>query len=345
MAEDTKKGCGTNYAQIDKSDASGTGAVSVNANHIIQYPKQPKRDDGKWLAIASLLGAVLGRYAAKGLINKAKDAEDVWRTINDKMKDIGNKLIDQKAPAEDSLAQAADAWLLEEAMRNNDLAKDHESYASSLEPCNDTIHEQLCAFIKCGYQEDHYGIATRTIADAEAKAKQKRRELHRAVSRYGVNHGCEIETRLALATSAEIVGTVARAREAERQTAWQTNYKLRFEGAELFEKHRLGRVELGLRYGENAIKIQDSRYARHSENYYRLMQLGLDVLASAGKNYAWLADSLRKTAEKDISGLSALASLVALAIGFFICFDSEVTCGIDTSCCGSTSSSKSSRGG
>ena len=57
-----------------------------------------------------------------------------------------------------------------------------------------------------------------------------------------------------------------------------------------------------------------------------LLKLGLDVLASAGKNYAWLAASLRQTAEKDVGGISALAGLVALAIGYFLCYDSEDNC-------------------
>ena len=166
----------------------------------------------------------------------------------------------------------------------------------------------------------------RVVADAEAKAKQKRQELCRQVNRYGANQCCELNTRIALATAAEIVGTVSKAREAERQTAWQTNMKLHFDGAELFEKHRDSRKNRSADYEKTAIAIQDKRLGLHSEKHMALLKLGLDVLASAGKNYAWLAASLRQTAEKDVGGISALAGLVALAIGYFLCYDSEDNC-------------------
>ena len=315
-----------NYAEIKETKSSGTNSPAFSANHIIQYPRQPKRDDGKWLAIASLLGSVLGRFASNSLIKKAKNAEDTWRSINDRMRDIGYNLIDKEAPAEKALADAADDWLLKEANWLKDMALDEEQYADKLEPCNDTIHQRLCEFITCGYKPDYLGISMRVVADAEAKAKQKRQELCRQVNRYGANQCCEIETRIALATAAEIVGTVSKAREAERQTAWQTNMKLHFDGAELFEKHRAGRKNQSMGYEKTGIQIQDKRHTLHNTKHLELLRLGLDVLASAGKNYAWLAASLRQTAEKDVGGISALAGLIALAVGYFICQDTD-NCG------------------
>lgn len=322
-----KEGKGShNYAQNGAVQSGGTNSPAFSANHIIQYPRQPKRDDGKWLAIASLLGTVLGRFAARGLIKKAKNAEDTWRAINDRMRDIGYDLIDVQAPAEKQLADAADDWLLGQSGWFQDRADNEDRYAEKLEPCNDTLHDKLCQFIECGYIPDYRGISMRAVADAEAKAKQKKRELHRAVNRYGAGQCCEIETRIALATSAEIVGTVTKAREAERQKAWETNYKLRFDGAEVFEKHRNQRKGLSHDYAKSATQVQRDRYVSHSANRLDLMKLGLEVLASAGKNYAWLAASLRQTAEKDVGGIAALAGLVALAIGFFLCYDSEDNC-------------------
>lgn len=315
-----------NYAQIGSNQGGGTNSPAFSANHIIQYPRQPKRDDGKWLAIASLLGSVLGRFASGSLIKKAKNAEDTWRSINDRMRDIGYDLIDKQSPAEKALTDAADDWLLKEADWLKDRALDEENYADKLEPCNDTIHDRLCEFITCGYKPDYLGISMRVVADAEAKAKQKRQELCRQVNRYGANQCCEIETRIALATAAEIVGTVSKAREAERQTAWQTNMKLHFDGAELFEKHRDSRKNRSQDYSKTAIGIQDKRHSMHNNNRMDLLKLGLDVLASAGKNYAWLAASLRQTAEKDVGGISSLAGLIALAIGYFLCYDSEDNC-------------------
>nr|DAO00346.1 MAG TPA: hypothetical protein [Caudoviricetes sp.] len=323
---DKKAGKNYNYAEIGENKSGGTNSPAFSANHIIQYPRQPKRDDGKWLAIASLLGAVLGRFASNSLIKKAKDAEDTWRSINDRMRDTGYKLLDTDAPAEKALADAADDWLLREADWLKDRALDEEAYADKLEPCNDTIHERLCEFILCGYKPDYLGISMRVVADAEAKAKQKRQELCRQVNRYGANQCCEIETRTALATAAEIVGTVAKAREAERQTAWQTNMKLHFDGADIFEKHRESRKNRSSDYEKTAINVQDKRFSVHQEKHLALYKLGLDVLASAGKNYAWLAASLRQTAEKDVGGISALAGLLAMAVGYFLCYDSEDNC-------------------
>lgn len=316
-----------NEVVIHETTSGGVNSPNINANHIIQYPRQPKRDDGKWLAIASLLGSILGKFASKSLIKKAKDAEDTWRSINDRMRDIGYNLIDVEAPAAKKLADKADDWLLDEVDWLKDLALDESRYADQLKPCNDTIHEKLCEFILCGYKPDYYGISLRTIADAEAKAKQKREELCRSVNRYGANQCCEIATRIALSTSAEIVGTITKAREAERKLAFDTNHKLLAEGADLFEKQRLARKQLAKGYADDAIKIQDMRMRTHLDTHYKLKTLGLDVLASAGKNYAWLAASLRATADKDVGGISALASLIALAVGYFICTDSEDSCG------------------
>lgn len=47
-----------------KSSGNGNVAMGVNSNHILQFPRQPKRDDGKWVAIGSLIGALLGKIAS-----------------------------------------------------------------------------------------------------------------------------------------------------------------------------------------------------------------------------------------------------------------------------------------
>lgn len=326
-----------NTAQIGETKSSGTNSPAFSANHIIQYPKQPVRDDGMWLALASLFGTIIGRIASTSLIKKAKNAENEWNKILERMRDVAYDLIDNQAPLERELAKAADDWLLEMADFMKDLGLDEEDYADKLEPCNDLIHEKLCQFITCGYQPDYLGISMRVTADAEAKAKNKRQELCRTVGRYGVNQCCDIETRIALATSAEIVGAVTKAREAERQKAWELNYKLYFEGAELFEKHRSTRKNTSKGYLDSSTQIQGNRYNAHNKNYQDLLRLGLEVLASVGKNYAWLAQSYRTTAEKDAAGLSNLLGLAVVLIGYWLsnkkecATDKEDPCSVDES--------------
>ena len=99
--------CGVNQAYVEKGEACGTGSTQVNANHIIQYPRQPKMDDGKWIAIGSLLGALLGKFADNGTLNKAKEAENKWKAINEQLADKGREIWG-KMPNEAAEADKAD---------------------------------------------------------------------------------------------------------------------------------------------------------------------------------------------------------------------------------------------
>ena len=92
-----------------------------------------------------------------------------------------------------------------------------------------------------------------------------------------------------------------------------------------------------MEYEKTGMQIQDKRHTLHNTKHLELLRLGLDVLASAGKNYAWLAASLRQTAEKDVGGISALAGLIALAVGYFICQDTDNCGGGDGGDSGSSS--------
>lgn len=316
-----------NSATVGGVQPSGNGNVGISSNHIIQYPRQPKRDDGKWLAIGSLLGTLVGKFASKSVIDKAKDAEGKWRQANDLLFDRGKQHFPEgdKEWGNRSTAEAAleglSGWY-------NDRRDDEYDYGNSLNPCNDAIHEKLCAFIQCGYKADYRGIAERAIATAEAAILKERREARKQMNRYAYGECCDTEHRLATAKVMAVVGTVSQLREAERQKAFDTNMKLLFDGASTMEQHRMGRIGQAEKWAAAHGAIQGGLYDKRVKNAFDLWKLGGEMLASAGKNYGWLADSLRKTADKDMGGMAQLGALIALLIAMFACQGGKL-CGDD----------------
>ena len=319
--------CGVNQANIESGTASGVGSTQVNANHIIQYPRQPKLDDGKWMAIGSLLGALLGKFADNSLINKAKDAENEWKKINQQLHAKGIELWDL-APKEKALADEADTDLANQydwniGQRDAELAR-----AQQLDSCNDTLHDMMCKFATCGYTPDYDGIKARILADVAGQTKKARAEMCKNLNRYSVRQCCGIETALATTAIATTVSALYKAREDERSRAWQINEQLVFKTAEVMEQHRNNRLNSSAAFDKTGIGIQQARYTAHNGNYFDLTKLGGDFLTSAGKNYAWLADSYRKTADKLSSSLSSLGSLIAVVLSMWLGKNSgENTCG------------------
>lgn len=308
--------CGVNQANIGAGQATGTGSTQVNANHIIQYPKQPKYTDGKWISLGSLLGALIGKFAEKGSIDKAKDAERNWSKINQQLHDKGNELWGY-APDEKSRADDADADL-ENHHRWNIGQRDAElARAEQLDACNDTLHEKLCQFATCGYTPDYDGITSRIKADVAGQTKKAREQLTKNLNRYSVRQCCNVETALATSAIATTVSALYKAREDERSRAWQINEQMLYKTAELMERTREARLTSAANFDKSGIGIQQNRYLQHNGNYIDWVKVGGDFLSSAGRNYAWLADSHRKTAEKSSSSLSNLGALIAMAIGLW----------------------------
>lgn len=319
--------CGVNQANIEAGTASAPGATQVNANHIIQYPRQPKRDDGKWTSIGSLIGALLGKFANKGSINKAKDAENEWSRINTELHNKGNELWG-KMPAERSTANDADTDLANQYTWNVDQRDSELARATKLDVCNDTLHEKVCKFAQCGYTPDYDGIKARIMADVAAQTKKARAEMCKSLNRYSTRACCGIETALATTSIATAVGALHKAREDERARAWQINEGLLFKAVELMEKHRGERTNSAAAFDKTAINIQQKRYDAHNSNYFDMAKLGAEFLTSAGKNYAWLAESHRKTAEKMSGELATLGGIVGSVLaGFLLRKNKEDKCG------------------
>lgn len=317
--------CGVNQANVEAGTASAPGATQVNANHIIQYPRQPKYTDGKWISLGSLLGAILGRFAAGSTIKKAKDAESDWNKINRKLHDKGLELFDL-APKEWDKAQDADNDLQNHYKWNVDRRDGELGRAEKLDNCNDTLHEKVCQFAQCGYQPDYDGIKSRIMADVQAQTKKARKELCKNLNRYSVRQCCNIETQLATQAIATTVTALFTAREDERARAWQINEGLLFKTTELMEKHRNGRMETAMTFDKTGIGVQEKRYANHNGNYFDLNKLGGDFLSSAGRNYAYLAESYRKTAEKSAGSMAQLGALIATVLGAWFLGDDGDGC-------------------
>lgn len=309
--------CGTNQATIGEGSASGTGSTQVNANHIIQYPRQPKMDDGKWIAVASLIGSILGKFADNGTVSKAKSAESAWQKINESLADKGLAMWN-RMPAELAEADKADndlenhyGWNV--AQRDSELAR-----AEKLDDCNDELHEKICAFANCGYTPDYDGIKSRIMADVAGQVSKSRREMMRSLNRYSAKACCGIETALATTAVSTAVSALYRAREDERSRAFQINEGLLFKAGAHMEQARANRFNSATTVDARSVAIQQARYDAHNRNYMDLARTGADFLSSAGKNYAWLADSYRKTAEKMSQDLAQLGALIAVVTGLFL---------------------------
>lgn len=258
---DDKKGGGTtgggdkcreNSVKIDKTELKGQNSSLNTTNTIIQYPRPPRRDDGKWIAIGSLLGTLAGLFVNKGLIDKAKDAEDNWRELTDFFKDEGYK---------------------------------NSKWADSLIPCDDKLHDALCKFALCLYKADYQGIFRRARESASILFVEKKLELMRAGSRYHTGINCDAIASLQRAEIAAVVQTTNLAVIEERQRAWDKTFDVLKQTTALFEQHYLGRKGLAF-----------------------------DSLAAAGKNYGYLAESLRQTAKADTKDLATLAGLLAYVL-------------------------------
>lgn len=304
-------GGGSQNVNIEPVSAPGTGSVAVQSPVVIQVPRQPKTDDGKWMMIGSMIGSLLGFFANGSILDKAKSAEDNWKKLNEELHAKGKELWG-RMPEEQADADKADNDLENQYDWNINLRDAERARAEKLDDCNDTLHEKICAFANCGYVPDYDGIKARIVADVQAVTKNKRAELCKNLNRYSARQCCGIETALATSAISTTVSALYKAREDERSRAWQINEGLLFKATEMMEKHREARMQVATNADKVGIQIQQERYRSHNNNYFELAKLGADFLTSAGKNYAWLAESYRRTAEKDKSSLSTFGALLGM---------------------------------
>ena len=68
---------------------TGDFATGISCPTIIQYPRPPRNDTGRYVAIGSLLGTLVGRLANSGRIAEASSAEDTWKGLNNQLANRG----------------------------------------------------------------------------------------------------------------------------------------------------------------------------------------------------------------------------------------------------------------
>jgi hypothetical protein len=82
MATATANACAP-ATSIDSPNASGVDSVAISSPTIFNYPRQPPRDDGRLLALASLVGGFLDATMGGDGIAAAQAAEGTWKGILD----------------------------------------------------------------------------------------------------------------------------------------------------------------------------------------------------------------------------------------------------------------------
>lgn len=191
--------------------ASGTGNTATSNDTVIQVPRPPRRDDGKWMAIGSIAGTLAGMLTNSDLIDKAKKAENNWEDLTKFFKDKGYALYD---------------------------------WGQELKDCDDRLHEALCKFALCGYQTDYEGILRRARANAKVMANQAYAESLQTADRYHTGINCDVWAGI---KRAEIISTVmatTAAYEQERLNAYDRTFEVLERTTQLFERDLITRTQL-----------------------------------------------------------------------------------------------------
>lgn len=317
-----------NKVTIAETSVGGTGAVAVNAPHIVQYPRPPKRDDGRWLALASVIGNVIGKLSSQKVIKGAKKAEDEWKDVMARMKDLADREAARVDPLRDKAQQAMDD-LDKRNTRNWGLSDVEHDYADRLKPCIDSAADDLCRISNCGYEADYDGIYTRVAADAALATQKEFDKICRINSRYNTGWGCDIRAKLSINETALVVGEVNKQREIERQNKWKLDYEMKRQTFETLEGARLRRETMQHTYDTAANSIRGNQYTNYRADADNSLKMGADLLASHGQNAAWLADSLRKTAKESMANWGTLAAMIT---SFILTWNSKFTSARNAEC-------------
>lgn len=200
----------------------------------------------------------------------------------------------------DDAHDAEDAWRrLTDTFRDqgNFLMLDH---ADKLLACSDNLHEKLCALADCGYVADYESIRRLARADAALAAESARRKACREANRYSVGMNAEVNasilrSEIVAATTATTVAVME-----ERLNALRLNWEILAKATNIIE-----------------------------DDFMNRKQLGADLMAGAGQNYAYLAESLRRTAKEDVGDWAVLGALLGALLPILFNFgcSKESYCG------------------
>lgn len=196
---------------VEGGTVSGTNNSLTQTSTVVQYPRPPRRDDGKWMAISSIIGTVVGMLASSDLIDDAKEAEKKWRELTDFFYDQGKML---------------------------------SEWADTLKECDDALHDALCKFAQCGYQADYEGVMRRARQAAHLAAENAYAQACRTADRYHTGINCDVWASIKRAEIAGTIQAVVMAYEAERQMAFDKNFEVLERTTQLFENDYMNRKRL-----------------------------------------------------------------------------------------------------
>jgi hypothetical protein len=249
MATDpgTDPGVPQQEVTVEGGTVDGTNNSLTQTSTVVQYPKPPRRDDGKWMAISSMIGSILGMIASTDIIDKAKDAEDKWT-------DLTNFFADQ--------------------------GKEISTWADTLKDCDNVLHDKLCQFAQCGYQADYEGVMRRARQSAHLAAENAYAQACRTADRYHTGVNCDVWASIKRAEIAATVQATVMAYEAERQIAFDKNFEILERTTQLFENDYMNRKRLA--YDALAGAGQNYGYLAQSLRQTAKADMGdIQLLASA----------------------------------------------------------------
>jgi len=305
--------CATNQVQTGAATASGTNSTCITSPHIVQYPRPPRRDDGRWMAIGSMIGSLLGALVNKDTIKEARNAENKWKEIVEKVLEQGRKEWGRVDPLRDRAAQAQDQ-ISDRVQRQWQRGDIEYEYGNKLKPCIDDLIAKVCEQASCGYTPDYEGILLRVKADAEKAAAEAGEQYCRVRTRYNIGFSCHVNEAISAARVESIVATTNSAREAERLNKWKYDLETREKAAQLVEGIRVNRDGISRQYDQMATGMKGNQYGWWTADADNSLKVGADMLASSGQNLAWLAESLRRTAEKETRDWGVVGGLLAATL-------------------------------
>jgi hypothetical protein len=302
-------GATDNQVTIGDVSPSGTNAVSLSSPHIVQYPRPPKRDDGRWIALSSVIGNIIGKLSSQKVLKEARDAEKKWREVMEHQRQMAHAELARVPILRDRAEQAMND--IDKRNTANWQRGDLEyGYGEQLKPCIDNLADEICAISDCGYQPDYDGIHSRIAADAALAEQKEFEKLCRVNNRYNTGWNCNTRGQLLVATQNIIIAQTNKAREEERQRKWQHDYEIKTKTFDLMERARQNRQTTAQNYDRTATENRRFQYSSYTQDADNSLKMGADLLASYGQNAAWLAESLRKTAKESMADWGTLATMI-----------------------------------
>lgn len=298
-----------NQVTIGDVSPSGTNAVSLSSPHIVQYPSPPKRDDGRWIALSSVIGNTIGKLSSQKVIKEARDAENKWRDVMQKLKEMADTELARVPDLRDK-AQTAMNDMDKRNFLNWQRGDLEYAYGEQLKPCIDNMADEICALSDCGYTPDYDGIFARVSADAALAEQKEFEKLCRVNNRYNTGWNCDIRGQLAVATQNAIIAQTNKLREEERLNKWKYDSDIKIKTFDLLERSRQNRQTTAQNYDRTATTVRQFQYSAYTNDAQNSLKMGADLLASYGQNAAWLAESLRKTAKDSMADWGTLASMI-----------------------------------